>query len=275
MIYGMADSASRSFEVDGNYGGTGSPAVSILGPHSDIRFYTSETGNTAAQLPSSSIFRSEIGDEPGVASAYNDGTVALSGGTYDTVIAAVLNAPTSTGYIFAIAHCYVAVNHTYGATSTATMGLAAKGQALPPAQDVNIQIPSGAATGYYYWPVSLTWLYPVTSAGPKTIELRAYEGSGDAVSVADIWMNLMFFPTAYGTAPVPGSYATSSSADTDDSHVSFGLTSADKAILEAEAIAQNAARLEQELEEIRAQVEAMKAKYGEQPAEADTPDWEW
>jgi hypothetical protein len=162
----------------------------------------------AENVPSNSIYDTDIVDEPGVASAYNNATVTLTGGI-QTVISRSIVIPTS-GYVLVTAHCSAKMSHSNGTYSGATIGISDISSGFPPAQDVDFYLSSTVGTGSYNFPAGFTALFAEASAGTKTYYLLANESSGD-IELADIQFNLLFVPTAYGTVS-----SNKSAADTGD-----------------------------------------------------------
>jgi cell division septation protein DedD len=94
----------------------------------------------------------------------------------------------------------------------------------------------------------------MASAGSYTYYFLADEGPGSWTAFP-IQLTVMYFPTAYGTVDEVRRWGTEGAAGSP-------LTSADITAEQAEAREFNLARVESELAEIRAEVEAMKAEAG-------------
>ncbi len=188
-----------AFTVDGNFGGSESPRVVINGLSSSMVFNTDATGDASVSFPTDAISSSEILDEPGLASskAYETSSYALTT-SLSTLTSRTITCP-SNGYVFVLATYEVDMNHTAGSAQFSTIGISDNVATLPNNQDNSFYLPGTAAAGVHLNPGSGSGIFPVT-AGANTFYLNGYKNSGTAdIKVWDVQLNVMFFPTAYGT----------------------------------------------------------------------------
>ncbi len=191
------------------------------------------------------------------------GVAAYSGAFYvylDDQAITVLGSSTITcpaaGYVLATAHGRIATmpQHTSGVNSYAIVGISDVATALPGNQDLDFQIPPAAPSGLYAFPFGMTSMFTVTAPGTYTYYYLAYEFSG-SVSVADMQLNLVYFPTAYGEVdPVPPPVKESEgdlSAGPGEPIPPIGD------ILQADPAESNIARLERELAAMKTRIEAI------------------
>ncbi|MCK4235900.1 MAG: hypothetical protein KAX38_02195, partial [Candidatus Krumholzibacteria bacterium] len=251
-FYIMRNETSTGFKVDGNYAATENPHVSITGSANSAYFRMDQTGKESVVLPSSAIASFEIYDEPGAASinAYDGLGLTLTGGM-DVLAARTITAPTS-GYVLVISSCQIRFSHSSGTASSANFGVSDDGTSFATAQDLELQMPSAGATGTYEFPVTSHSLFSVTS-GAHTFYMLGQENSGSFFAF-DVQLTAVFIPTAYGTVS-PG---LASCHDLSEGGTEPALTASDLAAERAESIALNNARIEQELEAMRAELEALK-----------------
>jgi hypothetical protein len=265
-------SADEGIDLNGNWAGAEEPALRVIGTVRMAGFYMGSSGNLSVQLPADAIADTEILDEPGVARNQNLSGILLSGGV-DVLTSRSITVPAG-GYVLALGTSEAFAVHTSGSSSYVRIGLSST-TGIPPAQSAETQVPSGAPSGYYSFVVTSHEIFPVASAGTYTFYYLADEGAGDW-SIDTMVLSLAYFPTAYGTvapagldadAGVPSGRPDDGVRDTEGSP----LTPADIAAEQAEAREFALARVERELAEIRAEVEAMKGEPGVQAAPAVAP----
>ena len=244
----------KGIDLNGNWGGTEEPALRVLGSSRSATFFMNQSGDSSVFLPLDAIGDYEIVDEPGAAAVASNTSVALTSTT-----AAVTSASITTpqpGYVLVIATCQVSITHTNGTGTDVDLGVSDSASTYPPNQDVNLYLSSAAPSGSYAWPVSVTGLFEADSAGTYTYYLLATEYSG-AATVYDMQLSLVYMPTAYGA--VTPTRASDADEGRDELAVARGpVTGAEVAAQRAGAKAFDLARIERELAEIQAQVEAMK-----------------
>jgi hypothetical protein len=246
------NSTSSGFRVDGNFNSTGSANVAIFGLTMSAVFDMSSADDNSVQLPVGSIAAAEIIDEPGVASStYSGSSILLTGGV-DLLMSRSIVVPAS-GYVLVIGTLNAWASHTGGTTSYADFGVSDNSGALPDNQGVTLQVSSGAGSGIYYFPVTVHGLFSV-SAGTRNFYILGDEGSGDMRARA-MQLSLLYIPTAYGT--VSPTLASGRPAGREDDATGSPLNMAEVAAQRLESEAFNAARIERELAEMRARLEAL------------------
>lgn len=248
------------FQVDGNYSATNEPRVTINGSARDALFYMDQSGNSSVQLPQDAIYDYEILDEPGVASNKEGVSGITLDGTVQTLLSRTITCPAS-GYVLVIGTAQAAVSHTTGTISSADFGVSASSSSFPVNQDVSLYFSSGVPTGYFVSPTTVHGLF-TASAGSNTFYFLAQENSG-TYSVVDMQLTLVYLPTAYGTVVATKIEGESNIPDEQAPKVS-SLSLSDIEAERAESEAFNSARIERELAEMRAQIEALKAEMGKQ-----------
>jgi hypothetical protein len=259
IIFGENSSYTHYFEVDGNYNGTNSPRVSIRG-ESEAYLDMSETGNASVILPWESIAASEIWNEPGVAS-YNEGTASVSltgGGNLDLLGLRTLFLP-SNGYALVMGTMQVRVSHNTGIGSSASFGVSDDINSLPLNQDVNVAVPSSAATGLYDFPVTVHGLFRLLTDDPVPFYLLGRGGSG-TFTVFDVQLTIVFVQSAYGTTD---EMLAGTESIQDDDAPRRVLSSADMERERIESMRANEERMQREIDELRAEIELIKTRSGD------------
>ena len=139
---------------------------------------------------------------------------------------------------------------------------------IPGDQDVQTQLDNGLSSGTYDFSASAHGLFSVT-AGAHTFYFNAQELSGGSATMFDLQLTLIFFPTAYGS--IVSNFNGGGGGDefqgkgdpNDGGPVGAGLTLADIDAERAESMAANQARMQRELDDMRAEVEALRALLAE------------
>ncbi|OGC76691.1 MAG: hypothetical protein A2Z27_00280 [candidate division Zixibacteria bacterium RBG_16_50_21] len=252
-LFSDAGGSFNSFFIDGNASGTGEPFVGINGTSRSVFFDVGSSGNSSVALPGDAISAPELLDEPGVASHSSNGSFSLGAGN-NVLSSRSITAPTG-GYVLVVGSCNSGFTHSNGTASQTYFGVSNLSNSLPPNQDqVSHFVPSSSPTGQYGTPVTVHGLFSVT-AGLHTFYLLGDENFGVA-TVADPKLTLLFLPTAYGTV---SSLAAVESAKPDQFQVTReGLTQAEIEAEQSEAKTFNQARIQKELEQMQAQLDAMK-----------------
>jgi hypothetical protein len=245
--------------LDGNFN-IGQPYFYFMGDYRGVIFDLSQSGDQSVWLPYESVSSSETSDEPGVASYGYPSGISLAG-TISIVASQSITTPGS-GYVLVIASSNVAVNHTNGVASHAVIGTSDDLSGFPENQDMFIDYPATAATGAYLSPATCHGLYYNAYPGTYTYYLLGIRGSGAYVCYEN-QLSLIYIPTMYGTVQP----TLASAAGAGEKTIGAALTAADVASQKIASEAANAARMRRELDELRAEVDAMKAKLGS-PAQA-------
>lgn len=249
-LYVKRDPTYTAFRVDGNYNGTGSPIVSIFGGSASASFNMGVVGNTSVQLPGSSVSSSEIENEAGVAS-YEEGAagVYLDSAPAITIIASQSITVPTAGYVLVIATCQARIDHDFvGDAMSANFGVSDNSSVFPTNQDVTLSLDADLPTGLYDFPVTCTGLFEA-SAGTSTFYFLGTETDGLYMAY-DRQLSLVFIPTAYGTVEP-------TVAGAGEDVAGEPMTDTELAAQRAASIEANMARMERELDELRAQFEAL------------------
>ncbi|MBK8165075.1 MAG: hypothetical protein IPK64_03810 [bacterium] len=174
----------------------GNPFLGLYGAV-DLAFIDlDQASDSSIRFPVGGINSVESYNEPGLASATNTNFTSLT-----AAVASVLSrtlTPPSGGYVLALGQCVARITHTSGTATNGAIGLSDDGLGFGTAQDVNVQISSGAASGSYSIPVHLNGVFAAAADIPVTIHLMGSESSG-AIEVEDVSLTLLYVPTSYGT----------------------------------------------------------------------------
>jgi hypothetical protein len=247
------DVGQNGFVVDGNASGTNEPQVRISGSSRSVTFDMDQSGTSTVVLPTSAISAPEIADEPGVVT-YTEGVAgAILTSTISTIGSQTITAPAA-GYVLVIATGQYEIGHANGTLTDATVGVSDNSSALPGNQDIRILLQSSMPTGLYAFPVVAQSVFNVT-AGSHTFYFLGREASGD-VTLYDIQFTCLYIPTAYGTVEPPA-LGTGASGDAN----APGRPAIDVAAQRAASEAANTARMQRELDAMRAELDAVKAKF--------------
>ncbi len=251
----LGGNGNMGLQIDGNFGAGGEPLITMYG-NSAVSFDLEETGDASVVFPSSSINATETFNEAGLASRNDHATSSFAvQTTYTSVTSRTITCPSS-GYILATASCEIELNHQ-GSSCYVTAGLSTSPTSVPNNQDLSFYLPATAGQGLYLNPSTPTKVFPV-SAGNTTIHLVAQRvGTTDAV-IWDAQLNLLFVPTAYGAVTLADAIDDGRQGDND--RVSRAATSSDWSTEQRESERANQDRIDSELAELRAQVDALKAE---------------
>jgi hypothetical protein len=146
------------------------------------------------------------------------------------------------------------ITHTSGTGTSGAVGLSDDGVNFGTAQDMNVMLASGSPSGSYAIPAHVNAVFPAEKGVAKTIHIMASESSGD-IELEDISLSLLFVPTAYGT--VSASFTDQGHGEAEASVSARGAQTPGE--IEAERVESqrwNTERIERELAEMRAQMEA-------------------
>lgn len=256
---GGASTSPSTIKLDGRGGSptatlTGAAASIVLDPDNSI-------ADNKVQLPVSSVWSAEMGDEPGVASAGEGaGNVLLTGGI-DQLLTRTITTPAA-GYVLVIASCQAQISHTTGTISSADFGVSTLGSSFPVNQDVDLNLPSTAASGTYAFPVTVHGLFSVPG-GPITMQFLARRNIGAAGSqqIFDTQLTCVYIPTSYGTV-VPTLLGGPPDSKNFRRAPITGMEIADE---QQQSIRDNMARVERENAEMRKRLEAIEAELRNQP----------
>lgn len=249
-------SFSGGLVVDGNYAGSNSTRMSILGSGSSTIISADAAGNAAVQLPSDAVAAAEMLDEPGLASAKSNQTSPYDFTTsLGTITSRTIVCPAD-GYVFVSASFEIDISHSNGTTAFSTVGVSNSAGVLPNNQDLSFYMPAGAASGAYLTPGAATGVFAV-SAGSNTFYLLGYKNSaGVDVQMWDAQLTALYFPTAYGTVTETDSGAIEALAGQDnDAPGRSGPTTSELAAEQAQSEQDAQQRVDRELSEMRQQLQ--------------------
>lgn len=185
---------STGFEVDGNYNGTESPRVRILGG-SSCTFSMNETGDASVQLPASAVSSSEIMNEPGVASS-TPGLTNIPIGSDITVIGSQSITIPAAGYVLVMSTALCQISFTSG-ESYFFFGISDESDAVPDEYNYIIGLPMNSAMGFHYRPVTLQRLFSAPDAGAYTYHLLARKNAAGSAWAQRVHITCVYLPTAY------------------------------------------------------------------------------
>lgn len=132
--------------MDGNFGGTNSNKVNIMGSGSSVMFDTNQAGNGAAQLPGDSVSSAEIADEPGVASIKSYETSSFNLTTTNTAFSSRTIVCPAADYVLVIASMAIDMNHVAGVSGFCTVGVSDNAGISGNNQDLSYYLPAAYGT---------------------------------------------------------------------------------------------------------------------------------
>jgi hypothetical protein len=247
-------SYSDGIDLNGNWAGTGEPVFRVLGSTNAAAFDMSTTGNSSVVLPNDSVYDNEILDEPGVAGIASSDDVTLVVGT-NVLKSKTIETPPGSGYVLAIASGQADVYHTTGTYTDLDIGISDNASNLPTSQGMALTLDEDLTSGSYNFPLTSHALFHVDTAGNYTYYYLARHFSGD-VQIDELNLTLVFLPTVYGEV-IPTQPAVAG-APRDDAESRTGLSHAEIEAERTRTHEANLARIERELEEIQAQLEALR-----------------
>lgn len=254
-LYISRTSSDIGFEVIGNYAGTGSPLVNITGAARSASFDMSASGDASVNLPVDAISATEIKDEPGIASAAQAIASALTG-SYAAYATQTIFAPAA-GYVLVTATMDASPVHSNGASTTLVIGVSDSPTSLPATQNFWLQLPAVMPTATYHYPVTVSGLFQVT-AGSHIFYLVARASTG-AGNLYERQLSLLYVPTAYGNFIAP---LTDAASDGSKKQGGGGgpMTASEIAAQSAASESANAARIQKELDEMKARPAQLEAE---------------
>jgi len=255
FIWVRRNNGSTGFTVDGNHNGSHDTKVGIYGALRSAEFNMNESGDASVDLPASAISASEMLDEPGAASSTAN-TSTVIGLTPAILLSSTITVPDD-GYVLVLGSTQGQIEHTIGTSSTLNVGVSDDPSALPDNQDLGWLIPTSSATGTYTLPITAHGLFEV-SAGSNTFYLLGRSATASAPMFAlDKQLSLIYIPTSYGT--VTPTLASGALADSDVP-TDEGLSAGDISSERVASIEANNTRIEHELAEMRAKIEALQTE---------------
>lgn len=254
-FYISRSALNPGFRVDGNYYGTNSTLVEIIGNVSAMRFNTNVNDDGSVIFPANAINSEEISNEPGVAgNGENTSTVIGTGLT--TIISRSITVPAA-GYVLVMASAQLTINHTNGSYSRANFGVSASSSSWPDNQDILVGLPDDEVSGYYYIPVSPHKLFEVGSAGTYTYYFlgHLFDTGADFITW-DPQLSLIYIPTSYGT--VSSTLVSDGNISEETASANPGKTQSEISAERISSIADNNARIQRELDRMRAEIKELK-----------------
>ncbi len=247
FIWVRRNNSSVGFTVDGNHNGTQDTKVSIFGASTSAVFDMSESGDASVELPPDALSAPEILDEPGA--GYDWRTTVYNLDTGITSVAGRTITVPAAGYVIVWGTAEVQIDHTSGTGDTGRFGVSANETSFPAAQDNELKLDAGLATGVYSFPISVHGLFEAADGGSFTYYLIGSELSG-VVSVTKSSLTALYIPTAYG--PVDALSAGYGDSPSDS----------DPALERREARELNDARVERELAAMRDRIATLESELG-------------
>jgi len=198
MQLSRGDGNDAGFVLMGNGRDNQEPRMEITGSSGDVIIDMGYSGNNSVQLPDEAVSRSEILDEPGVASVQAAPWTILNTGNITTVAARTMWVPAD-GFVFVMATAQVEMDNNPSQRHYAGFGVSEFQNAWSgAAQEAWIEVPTGGVTGgIYSQHVAVSGLFAV-SEGEVTFYLNALESDG-VCAVRGRQLTMMYFPTNYGT----------------------------------------------------------------------------
>jgi len=249
--------------MNSNVGGTGQAELSGFGSGSVFSLRPGLSGNSAVSLTTNAISAPEILDEPGVAGNSFDGFAP--GGAIAPMLSRTITCPAA-GYVLAVASCEWDGFHTAGTLDFNTAGLSSSSSTIPGDQELTVYIHPGLPSGEYLEQLASVEIFPVP-AGAFTVYYNCYNSSGTTGAFWDINLELLYVPTTYGTVSALAGSAGIPDGSGTPNQFNKQLVAAAQPDLESEKIqsmADNQARIEKELADMKAQLEELKKQLGQQ-----------
>jgi hypothetical protein len=220
------------------------PVISLSG---------TSTGDAAAQLPAASINDVELGSEPGVAGRAFASNVTLTGGV-QVIVSRTITVPAD-GWVLAMASLQLEIVHSSGTQSLAVFGLSDDGVSFGTAQDIDVILPTLLTGGSYFLPFHSSAVFAAT-AGAHTFYVLGSELLG-SFTAREMNLNLVYFPTAYGTVDPVLAHAGGDDREAPDRGA---MSRAEIAAEQAEAARFADERIRRELDEVEARVAELRSE---------------
>jgi hypothetical protein len=253
-VRSLNNSTTRGLYVDGDYNGSESPRIDVIGASSNMTFNASTTGNAAVVLPVGALSSQEILDEPGVTSY-----TAISGVNIEatpTIVGSTTISVPAAGYVLVMGTAQLYHNHTEGTVGSCGFGVSDDPLLLSGNQHGYYIVAQDAPSGIYSAPTTVHGLFSVLAPGDVTFYLLGQETSGTFAAYR-IQLTALFVPTNYGTV-IP-TLAGSEDADASG-EAGPGLTASEISARRLASIEADNERMRRELDEMRAQFERLRAE---------------
>lgn len=213
-----------------------------------------QSGDVAVQLPNSSISALEQLNEPGVASSRSTTLFTPDVGAIEILLTRTITVPAD-GYVLVIGTCRINASGVSGDSAQFWVQ-----DNAGPTEACIMQYKAPTA-GNNNNPITVQSVFPVT-AGAQTFSMRATEWSG-TFFVLERQLSLAYFPTAYGTVTPP----TAPGGNGELSGFSSIEEGADEGAEEHQI-----ARLQRELEAVRAQADETTRRLAELESKLPSQD---
>ena len=245
--------------------------MTISGSARSAVFDMADSGNDSVVLPTSAISAAECFDEPGVASNIEGSAgVTIDSTTLTTILSRTITVPDA-GYVLVLGASQVQIPHVTGTNDLYNFGVSDSSTVLPGNQDLFTTVVAALPSATYQKVVSPHGLFAV-SAGSHTFYLVGEKTNSSSANAEafDVQFTLAYFSTAYGTvvstnfnaADGDGDRAVRSDRETAQVMRS-GMSTEEIAAEQAQSVADNQARLERELAELRARFDALQIELEE------------
>lgn len=248
--------SSLGFTIDGN-DGTEEPIVTVSGSARSAKFDMSVSGDASVALPTSSVNSVEEFNEPGVAEVYANSSLTVGNGI-TTMVSRTITVPDD-GYVIAMGMGHAEIDHVAGQDARILYGVNDVSGAFASSQGV-AGVSSSTSTGLYRFPTPFTGVWPVT-AGAHTFYLLAQKiNVGMGINLNDPTLTLLYVPTAYGTVTGNKAFA---GGDVQTSNAP--VTSSEIENEKSAAAAFDQARIQRELDVMKAQLDALTSRMANDP----------
>ena len=191
-----SSTSTIGYYLDGNYAGTNDPYLGLFGSSNTLYFNLNASGDDIVSLPNSSISKSEILDESGIASQYNVGSVVLGTSNMITVETVTLTAP-SDGFVFVEGRASVQfINPTGLKLAWLQIDTTSGGDVITGNFTLE-RIEDFPSSGTYMYNMTTQRVFYV-NAGTHTFILEAKTNENGTASMYVPQLTAMYFPTSYG-----------------------------------------------------------------------------
>jgi len=175
-------------------------ALGVFGT-SDFYVWAGETGDDSVQMPDDAVSAAEMKDEPGVATVFeSNNPITLVPLENETVLSASVR---SDGYVFATGYVEISINNSpAGGGESCTCGLSDYSGGSLPEREIHVAPDPNAPVGWHTLPVRLSGIFRWGGQIYINCVSNGIIGTG-AIVAKKRHLELIWFPTAYGTVSVP------------------------------------------------------------------------
>lgn len=186
----------RTVVLTANFSGGGELDLRDDAGVSTINLHGGQTGNTSVEFPTDAIDADEMFNEPGIAHAFEAGTLSPLASADSLVDSIVVDVPTS-GFLSVTASGIFQVNHVSGSGDQVPRASVDDAKVLNFDNFTLFSVISGAPSGTYWSHFSINYVEAV-SFGETVIYFMADAFSGTNSEVLRTHLTAEFFPTSYG-----------------------------------------------------------------------------